>query len=143
MITPEEFRDLTDALEGVGLYDPSVEDLIRHISQSDVIHLDPESPHAWAGWVGISTSGDEPLKVETTPKLYGSFQSKRPIEWGRYTKAIQELLDLDLRSRHEDLAKTYKLEFEMQGDRWGKQIFISLPKKDQEKYFLDYEKFLL
>jgi hypothetical protein len=143
MITPEEFRDLTDSLEGIGHYDPSVEDLMRHISQSDVIHLSEEAPHAWAGWVGISTSGNEPNKVETTPNLYGSFQSKRPIEWGRYTKAIQELLRVDLQSTHEALAKTHNLEFEIRGDGWGVQILISLPKEEQEEYFRIYEKFLL
>lgn len=135
MITPEEFRDLTEALEGVGHYDPSVDDLFRHIAQSDVVHLDPESPHAWAGWVGISTSGDLPFKVETTPNLYGSFQSKRPIEWGRYTKAIQELLRVDLQLHHETLAQTHGLVFELQGDGWGIQAYISLPKDKREEYF--------
>lgn len=135
MITPEEFRDLTEALEGVGHYDPSVDDLFRHIAQSDVVHLDPESPHAWAGWVGICSSANNPLEVETTPKLYGSFQSKRPIQWGRYTKAIQEILRVDLQLDHETLAKTHGLVFELQGDSWNLQAYISLPKDKREEYF--------
>ena len=142
MITPEEYRDLTDSLEGVGHYDPSVGDFFRHLSQSDIMHLDPESPHAWAGWVGIYTSADKPLEVETTPKLYGFFQSKRPVEWGRYTKATQELLRVDLQSDHEALALTFGLEFELKGDGWGVQVFISLPKEEQEKYSKEYGKLL-
>ena len=134
MITPEEFRDLTDVLEGVGHYDPSVGDLFRHINQSDLIHLDEDNPQSWVGWVAFYTSGDKPFEVEFSPKSIPHYV-KRPIEWGRYTKAIQELLRVDLKEEHEALAKTHNLEFELQGDGWGLQVMISTPKDLRNEYF--------
>jgi len=143
MITPEEFRDLTDALEGVGLYDPSVDDLFRHIAQSDVVHLDLDSAQAWTGWVGFSTTGDKPLEVEMSPKALPTLGAKRPIEDKRYSKAIQDLLRVDLQLHHETLAKTHGLVFELQGDGWGIQAFISLPKKTHDEYCQTHSKIIV
>ena len=41
MITEDEFKDLTDSLETVGHYDPSVKDMLDHIQSS---------PVKWAGF---------------------------------------------------------------------------------------------
>lgn len=139
MITPEEFRDLTDVLEGVGHYDPSVGDLFRHINQSDLIHLDEDNHQSWVGWVAFYISGDKPFEVEFSPKSIPHYV-KRPIEWGRYTKAIQELLRVDLKEENEALAKTHNLEFELQGDGWGLQVLISIPKDLRNEYFKKYPK---
>lgn len=137
MITPEEFRDLTDALEGVGHYDPSVGDLFRHINQSDILHLDEDNPQAWVGWVAFYISGDKPLEAEFSPKSI-NHRAKRPFEGGRYTKAIQELLRADLKEENEALAKDHNLEFEYEGDGWGIQVMISVPKDLRNEYLKKY-----
>ena len=47
MITEDEFKDLTDSLETVGHYDPSVKDMLDHIQSSPV------------KWAGFSVRSEE------------------------------------------------------------------------------------
>ena len=65
---------------------------------------------------------------------------ERSIRMQGYTKAIQELLRVDLKEEHEALAKTHNLEFELQGDGWGIQVMISAPKDLRNEYFKKYPK---
>lgn len=137
----KELKELAADLFNLGMYTPSVEDLFEHINQSDLIHLDEDNPRAWTGWVAFYISGDKPLEIEFSPKSTSvSTTAKRPLEWGRYTKAIEELLRVDLQAKHEALAKTHNLEFELQGDGWGIQVMISIPKDLRNEYFKKYPK---
>lgn len=75
-ITDEEFKALTDALEGVGHYDPSVKDMLTHIRDSDL------------KWVGFSIE-------YTSNAIRGSWKIQRVKvinlpEVGRFEKAIFE-----------------------------------------------------
>ena len=77
-ITDEEFKALTDALEGVGHYDPSVKDMLTHIRDSDL------------KWVGFSVE-------YTSTAIRGSWKIQRvkvinfpTSEIGRFEKAIFE-----------------------------------------------------
>jgi len=80
MITEDEFKDLTDSLEVVGHYDPSVKDMLTHIKASPV------------KWVGFS--------IEYTSTSIGEEHKHRDkmlavktgnlSESGRFEKAILE-----------------------------------------------------
>ena len=134
----QDLKDLAKDLFNLGMYTPSVEDFFEHINESDLIHLDEDNPRSWIGWVAFYVSGDKPFEMEFSPKSI-PHHVKRPVEWGRYTKAIQELLRVDLKEEHEALAKTHNLEFELQGDGWGIQVMISTPKDLRNEYFKKFK----
>ena len=82
MITEDEFKDLTDSLETVGHYDPSVKDMLDHIQSS---------PVKWAGF-----------SVEYATRLSEGNSFKQEIEKvkalnipgiGRFEKAIWEFAE--------------------------------------------------
>jgi hypothetical protein len=75
MITEDEFKDLTDSLEVVGHYDPSVKDMLTHIRGSD------------AKWVGLSV---EYLKIHEPAEYQSEIKSTNFPDSGRFEKAIRE-----------------------------------------------------
>ncbi len=75
MITEDEFKDLTDSLEVVGHYDPSVKDMLTHIRDSD------------AKWVGLSV---EYLKIQEPAEYQSEIKSTNFPDSGRFEKAIRE-----------------------------------------------------
>ena len=75
MITEDEFKDLTDSLEVVGHYDPSVKDMLTHIRDSD------------AKWVGLSV---EYLKIHEPAEYQSEIKSTNFPDSGRFEKAIRE-----------------------------------------------------
>ena len=77
MITEDEFKDLTDSLEVVGHYDPSVEDMLTHIRDSD------------AKWVALSV---EYLKIHEPAEYKSEIKSANFPDSGRFEKAIREFL---------------------------------------------------
>ena len=134
----QDLKDLAKDLFNLGMYTPSVEDFFEHINESDLIHLDEDNPRSWVGWVAFYVSGDKPFEVEFSPKSIPSLV-KRPVEWSKYIKAVQELLRVDLKEENEALAKTHNLEFELQGDGWGLQVMISTPKDLRNEYFKKFK----
>ena len=74
MITEDEFKDLTESLEVVGHYDPSVKDMLAHIRDS------------YAKWVGFSVHYREVKPAEYKSEI-------KPTNFpgsGRFEKAIHE-----------------------------------------------------
>ena len=74
MITKDEFKDLTETLEVVGHYDPSVKDMLAHIRDSN------------AKWVGFSVHFREVKPAEYKSEI-------KPTKFpgsGRFEKAIHE-----------------------------------------------------
>ena len=74
MITEDEFKDLTETLEVVGHYDPSVKDMLTHIRDSNV------------KWVGFSFHYKEVNPAEYESEI-------EPTNFpgsGRFEKAIHE-----------------------------------------------------
>jgi len=74
MITEDEFKDLTESLEVVGHYDPSVKDMLAHIRDS------------YAKWVGFSVHYKEVNPAEYKSEI-------KPTNFpgsGRFEKAIHE-----------------------------------------------------
>ena len=77
-ITDEEFKALTDALEGVGHYDPSVKDMLTHIRDSDL------------KWVGFSIEYTSTVTREYPHRKIQSVKAINLPEAGRFEKAIYE-----------------------------------------------------
>ena len=77
MITEDEFKDLTDSLEVVGHYDPSVKDMLTHIRDSNV------------KWVALSV---EYLKIHEPAEYQSEIKSTNFPDSGRFEKAIREFL---------------------------------------------------
>lgn len=79
-ITDEAFKDLTDSLEAVGHYDPSVKDMLTHIRVSD------------SKWVGFSIEYTS-TEIGGGHKYRDKVKSVKAInlpEAGRFEKAIYE-----------------------------------------------------
>ncbi len=77
MITEDEFKDLTDSLEVVGHYDPSVKDMLTHIRDS------------YPKWVGFH------VKYPKTPnpeECHSEIISTNFPGSGRFEKAIWEFM---------------------------------------------------
>ena len=74
MITEGEFKDLTDSLEAVGHYDPSVKDMLTHIRDS------------YPQWVGFHVHYKEVNPAEYKSEIISTnFPGS-----GRFEKAIHE-----------------------------------------------------
>ena len=85
MITEDEFKALTDSLEAVGHYDPSVKDMLTHIKASP------------GKWVGFSIEyTDKPYLIretdgkKTDDKKIFTVKTGNLSESGRFEKAILE-----------------------------------------------------
>ncbi len=76
MITEDEFKDLTDSLEVVGHYDPSVKDMLTHIRDS------------YPKWVGFHVHYKE-VKPE---ECHSEIISTNFPGSGRFEKAIWEFM---------------------------------------------------
>ena len=115
MVTPEEFKDLTDSLSDIGAYEPSVGDFLLHLSKSDLMRLDPENPHVWQGFIRFSTTSTD---VEETSLDHGPPPSacRRPVQWGKYSSALREILSGNKLLDHKVKASTFGLEIEMEGE---------------------------
>ena len=80
MITEDEFKDLTDSLEVVGHYDPSVKDMLTHIKAS---------PGKWVGF-SIEYTDKTYLIRETDDRKIFTVKTGNLSESGRFEKAILE-----------------------------------------------------
>ena len=86
MITEDEFKDLTDSLEAVGHYDPSVKDMLTHIKASP------------GKWVGFTIEYDTKLQpyprqseeVKPSEEEIFTVKTGNLSESGRFEKAILE-----------------------------------------------------
>ena len=78
MITEDEFKALTDALEGVGHYDPSVKDMLTHIRDSDL------------KWVGFSIEYTSTVTREYPHRKIQRVKAINFPEAVRFGKAIFE-----------------------------------------------------
>ena len=80
MITEDEFKALTDSLEAVGHYDPSVKDMMTHIKAS---------PGKWVGFTIEYTSTSIGEEHKHRDKIHAVL-ARNLSESGRFEKAILE-----------------------------------------------------
>ena len=135
-MTEEEFKDLTESLETVGHYTPTVRDMFQFlVDRKGYFRVDPENPKAWRGYAGVKLNEGQDasdLQLDYFP------------EAGRFEAAIKELLSIKTlmdegdKSPYEDLAKDFGLELQLTSTTWSAQFVITLP---AEELIAEYEKY--
>ena len=136
-MTEEEFKELTESLETVGHYTPTVRDMFQFlVDRKGYFRVDPESPKAWRGYAGVKLNEGEDaagLDLDYFP------------EAGRFEAAIRELLsikttmDEKVISQYEDLAKGFGLELQLTSTTFTAQFVITLPAEELIAEFEKYE----
>lgn len=134
MITEEEFKSLTEDLETVGHYTPSVRDMFRFlVEKKGYMRVDPENPKAWKGYAMVKVNKGEPFNLGTLEYF---------PEAGRFEAAIEEILTSnnaadDLLYR-EMARKEFGLDLQLTSTSFTAQFVVSLPVKElvaeHEKY---------
>ena len=135
-MTEDQFKELTESLETVGHYVPTVRDMFQFlVDRKGYFRVDPENPKAWRGYAGVKLNEGEDaaaLDLDYFP------------EAGRFEAAIRELLsiktmlDEKVISQYEDLAKGFGLELQMTSTAFSAQFVITLP---AEELIAEYEKY--
>jgi hypothetical protein len=147
-MTEEEFKELTESLETVGHYVPTVRDMFQFlVDRKGYLRVDPENPKAWRGYAGVKLNENQ-LLVEGQDADYSYWDMLAPLDYfpeaGRFEVAIRELLsiktmlDEKVISQYEDLAKGFGLELQMTNTAFSAQFVITLP---AEELIAEYEKY--
>ena len=139
-MTEEEFKELTESLETVGHYVPTVRDMFQFlVDRKGYFRVDPENPKAWRGYAGVKLNEGQDasdLHLDYFP------------EAGRFEAAIRELLsikttlDEKVISQYEDLAKGFGLELQLTNTTWSAQFVITLPAEELIAEFEKYEEII-
>jgi hypothetical protein len=135
-MTEDQFKELTESLETVGHYTPTVRDMFQFlVDRKGYFRVDPESPKSWRGYAGVKLNEGEDaagLDLDYFP------------EAGRFEAAIRELLSIKTlmdegdKSPYEDLAKGFGLELQLTSTSFSAQFVITLP---AEELIAEYEKY--
>ena len=136
-MTEDQFKELTESLETVGHYTPTVRDMFQFlVDRKGYFRVDPESPKSWRGYAGVKLNEGEDaagLDLDYFP------------EAGRFEAAIREILcsktmmDEKATSQYEDLAKDFGLELQLTSTNWSAQFVITLPAEELIAEFEKYE----
>ena len=139
-MTEDQFKDLTDSLETVGHYVPTVRDMFQFlVDRKGYFRVDPENPKSWRGYAGVKLNEGQDssdLHLDYFP------------EAGRFEAAIRELLsikttlDEKVISQYEDLAKGFGLELQLTNTTWSAQFVITLPAEELIAEFEKYEEII-
>ena len=135
-MTEDQFKELTESLETVGHYTPTVRDMFQFlVDRKGYFRVDPENPKGWRGYAGVKLNEGEDaagLDLDYFP------------EAGRFEAAIREILcsktmmDGKVISQYEDLAKGFGLELQLTSTTFTAQFVITLP---AEELIAEYEKY--
>jgi len=138
-MTEEEFKELTESLETVGHYVPTVRDMFQFlVDRKGYFRVDPENPKSWRGYAGVKLNEGQDasdLHLDYFP------------EAGRFEVAIKELLSIKniifihekVISQYEDLAREFGLELQLTSTNWSAQFVITLPAEELIAEFEKYE----
>lgn len=134
-MTEDQYKDLTDSLETVGHYVPSVRDMFQFlIDKKGYFRVDPEDPKGWRGYAGVKLNEGQDvdgLDLDYFPEV------------GRFEAPIRELLsnktltDEKVRLQYETMAKGFGLELQLTTTDWSAQFVLTLP---AEELVAEYEK---
>ena len=136
-MTEDQFKDLTNSLETVGHYTPTVRDMFQFlVDRKGYFRVDPESPKSWRGYAGVKLNEGEDvyrLHLDYFPEA-GRFEA--PI---RELLSIKTTMDEKVISQYEDLAKGFGLEIQRTHTNWSAQFVITLPAEELIAEFEKYE----
>ena len=134
-MTEDQYKDLTDSLETVGHYVPSVRDMFQFlIDKIGYFRVHPEDPKGWRGYAGVKLNEGEDadgLDLNYFPEV-GRFES--PIKALLCSKT---LTDEKVRLQYETMAKGFGLQLQLTRTDWSAQFVITLP---AEELVAEYEK---
>ena len=147
-MTEDQFKELTESLETVGHYVPTVRDMFQFlVDRKGYFRVDPENPKSWRGYAGVKLNENQ-LLVEGQDADYSYWEMLAPLDYfpeaGRFEVAIRELLsiktmlDEKVISQYEDLAKGFGLELQLTSTTFTAQFVITLP---AEELIAEYEKY--
>lgn len=136
-MTEDQFKELTESLETVGHYTPTVRDMFQFlVDRKGYLRVHPESPKAWRGYAGVKLNEGEDaagLDLDYFPEA-GRFEA--PI---RELLSIKTMLDEKVISQYEDLAKDFGLELQLTSTTFSAQFVITLPAEELIAEFEKYE----
>ena len=136
-MTEEEFKELTESLETVGHYVPTVRDMFQFlVDRKGYFRVDPESPKAWRGYAGVKLNEGEDasnLDLDYFPEA-GRFEA--PI---RELLSIKTMMDGKVISQYETMAKGFGLELQLTATTFSTQFVITLPAEELIAEFEKYE----
>ena len=136
-MTEDQFKELTESLETVGHYVPTVRDMFQFlVGRKGYYRVDPESPKAWRGYAGVKLNEGEDaaaLDLDYFPEA-GRFEA--PI---RELLSIKTTMDEKVISHYEDLAKGFGLELQLTSTAFSAQFVITLPAEELIAEFEKYE----
>ena len=135
-MTEDQFKELTESLETVGHYTPTVRDMFQFlVDRKGYFRVHPENPKAWRGYAGVKLNEGQDaadLDLDYFPEA-GRFEA--PI---RELLSIKTMLDEKVISQYEDLAKGFGLELQLTSTTFSAQFVITLP---AEELIAEYEKY--
>ena len=135
-MTEDQFKELTESLETVGHYVPTVRDMFQFlVDRKGYLRVDPENPKAWRGYAGVKLNEGQDasdLHLDYFPEA-GRFEA--PI---RELLSIKTMMDEKVTSQYEDLAKGFGLELQLTSTSFSAQFVITLP---AEELIAEYEKY--
>ena len=136
-MTEDQFKDLTESLETVGHYTPTVRDMFQFlVDRKGYLRVHPEDPKAWRGYAGVKLNEGEDaagLDLDYFPEV-GRFES--PIKALLCSKT---LTDEKVRLQYETMAKGFGLELQLTSTDWSAQFVITLPAEELIAEFEKYE----
>ena len=136
-MTEDQFKELTESLETVGHYTPTVRDMFKFlVDRKGYFRVHPESPKAWRGYAGVKLNEDQDaggLDIDYFPEA-GRFEA--PI---REILCSKTMMDEKVISQYEDLAKDFGLELQLTSTNWSAQFVITLPAEELIAEFEKYE----
>ena len=136
-MTEDQYKDLTDSLETVGHYVPTVRDMFQFlIDKKGYFRVHPEDPKGWRGYAGVKLNEGEDaggLDLDYFPEA-GRFEA--PI---KALLCIKTMMDEEAISQYEDLAKGFGLELQLTSTDWSAQFVITLPAEELIAEFEKYE----
>lgn len=133
-MTEEEFKTLTEDLETVGHYTPTVRDMFQFLSErKGYFRVDPENPKVWRAYAGVKRSEGRETRLDSLDYF---------PEAGRFKEAIEELLTADEGGEnmtiYPRMAREFGLELKLTFTDFTAQFVVTLPdwelKEEYEKY---------
>jgi hypothetical protein len=133
-MTEEEFKSLTEDLETVGHYTPTVRDMFQFLADlKGYLRVDMDSPGTWRAYAGVKRNRGEEKDLDNLDYF---------PQGGRFEAAINELLTantgIEDMTVYPRMAREFGLDLQMTFTSFTAQFVVKLPDeellKENEKY---------
>jgi hypothetical protein len=133
-MTEEEFKSLTEDLETVGHYTPTVRDMFQFLADlKGYLRVDMDSPGTWRAYAGVKRNRGEEKDLDSLDYF---------PQGGRFEAAINELLSantgIEDMTVYPRMAREFGLDLQMTFTSFTAQFVVKLPDEEllaeNEKY---------